>query len=150
MRLDLLTDAAVHRLRQRMPDAAIETDLQPCLVHVDPAAVDHAVSNLIDNALKWNTADGAVHVTVGDGRVSVTDHGPGIKEEDLAHIFERFYRAPAARAMPGAGLGLAIVGSVAHANAGTVDVRTGPSGSTFVLAFPDVEPGAELTCRPRR
>jgi two-component system sensor histidine kinase MprB len=74
-------------------------------------------------------------VVVENGRVSVTDHGPGIADDDLPRIFERFYRAPAARGMPGAGLGLAIVGGVAHANKGTIAVQTGPHGSTFTLAF---------------
>jgi two-component system sensor histidine kinase MprB len=136
VRLDLLTEVAVRRLRQRLPHAAtIDSELRPCLVDVDPAAVDHAIANLIENALKWSPPDTAVRVTVDNGRVRVTDHGPGITQEDLPHIFERFYRAPAARAMPGSGLGLAIVGSVAHANNGTVDVETGPGGSTFQLAF---------------
>ena len=136
VRLDLLTDEAVRRMRQRVPDAAIDTELHPCLVHVDPAAVDHAISNLVDNAIKWTPPGAAVRVVVEDGQVSVTDHGPGIADEDLPHIFERFYRAPAAQGMPGAGLGLAIVGGVAHANDGTVAVRTGPHGSAFTLAFP--------------
>ncbi len=136
VRLDLLTSEAVHRVRQRIPHAAIAADLQPCLVHVDPAGVDHAVCNLIDNAIKWNPPDGAVQVTVADACVSVTDHGPGIPDEDLPHIFERFFRAPAARGMPGAGLGLAIVARIAQANDATADVRTGPDGSTFTLAFP--------------
>jgi two-component system, OmpR family, sensor histidine kinase MprB len=136
VRLDLLTSEAVHRVRQRAPHTAITTDLRSCLVHVDPAGVDHAICNLIDNAIKWNPPDGAVHVVVADAHVSVTDHGPGIADQDLPRIFERFYRAPAARGMPGAGLGLAIVGSVAQANDGTIEVRTGPDGSTFTLAFP--------------
>jgi two-component system, OmpR family, sensor histidine kinase MprB len=135
VRLDLLTDQAVRRLRQRVPHAAIDTELHPCLVHVDPAAVEHAVSNLVDNAIKWTPPDAAVRVVVENGQVRVTDHGPGITDQDLPHIFERFYRAPAARGMPGAGLGLAIVGGVAHANSGTVAVQTGPHGSTFTLAF---------------
>ena len=135
VRLDLLTGEAVHRVRQRMPRAPIVVDLQPCLVHVDPAGVDHAICNLIDNAIKWNPPDVAVHVAVAEAHVSVTDHGPGIPDEDLPHIFERFYRAPAARGMPGAGLGLAIVARIAQANDATADVRTGPDGSTFTLAF---------------
>ena len=135
VRLDLLTDEVVRHLRQRVPHTAIETDLHPCLVHVDPAAVDHAVSNLVHNAIKWTPPGAAVRVVVENGQVSVTDHGPGIADADLPHIFERFYRAPAARGMPGAGLGLAIVGGVAHANNGTVAVQTGPHGSTFTLAF---------------
>ena len=136
VRLDLLTDEAVRRLRQRVPDGAIDTELHPCLVHIDPAAVDHAISNLVDNAIKWTPAEASVRVVVDSGQVSVTDHGPGIADADLPHIFERFYRAPAARGMPGAGLGLAIVGGVAQANNGTVAVQTGPHGSTFRLAFP--------------
>jgi two-component system sensor histidine kinase MprB len=72
------------------------------------------------------------------------DHGPGIADEDLPRIFERFYRAPAARAMPGAGLGLAIVARIAQANDATADVRTGPDGSTFTLAFPPDPRSAEV------
>jgi len=139
VRLDLLTAQAVRRLRQRGPHAVIEAGLSPCLVYVDPAAVDHAVGNLIDNAIKWSPPGAAVGVVVEDGRVVVSDRGPGIADEDLPHIFERFYRAPDARGMPGAGLGLAIVGSVAQANEGTVEVRTGPAGSAFTLAFPPLE-----------
>ena len=143
--LDLLTDQAVRRLRQRVPHAAIDTELHPCLVHVDPAAVEHAVSNLVGNALKWTPPDAAVRVIVENGRMSVTDHGPGIADEDLPHIFERFYRAPAARGMPGAGLGLAIVGGVAQANNGTVAVQTGPHGSTFTLAFHSLPSAVEVS-----
>ncbi len=147
VRLDLLTSEAVHRVRQRAPHAPIAADLQPCLVHVDPAGVDHAICNLIDNAIKWNPPDGAVHVVVADAHVSVTDHGPGIPDEDLPHIFERFYRAPAARGQPGAGLGLAIVARIAQANDATADVRTGPDGSTFTLAFPPRPRAAEVSPR---
>jgi len=142
--LDQLISEAVHRVRQRAPHAAIVADLEPCLVHVDPAGVDHAIGNLIDNAIKWNPPDIAVRVVVADAHVSVTDHGPGIPDEDLPHIFERFYRAPAARGMPGAGLGLAIVARIAQANDATVDVRTGVDGSTFTLAFPPYPRAAEV------
>jgi two-component system sensor histidine kinase MprB len=109
--------------------------LRPCLVEVDPNAVDRAISNLIDNAIKWNANNAAVRVVVDNGQLSVTDHGPGIPDADLPLIFERFYRAPAARGMPGAGLGLAIVGSIAEANNATLNVQTGPAGSTFTLGF---------------
>jgi two-component system sensor histidine kinase MprB len=149
VRLDLLASEAVHRARQRRPQATIAADLRLCLVHVDPAGADHAIGNLIDNAIKWSPPDGTVRVAVGDGHVSVTDHGPGVADEDLPRIFERFYRAPAARGMPGSGLGLAIVGSVARANGGTVDVRTGPRGSTFTLAFP-AHPGTVEAGQPEQ
>jgi two-component system sensor histidine kinase MprB len=136
VRLDLLTADVVRRLQQRSPGVVLHPTLEPCLVHVDAAAVDRAIGNLVDNGIKWSPPGGAVHVDVGAGQISVRDHGPGIAAEDLPHIFERFYRAPAARGMPGAGLGLAIVGQVAQANGGTVGVRTGRAGSTFTLAFP--------------
>ena len=145
VRLDLLTEQAVHRLRERVRHAIIAAELRPCLVHVDPAAVDHAISNLVDNAIKWSPPDAAVRVVVENGRVLVSDHGPGITHEDLPYIFERFYRATDARGMPGAGLGLAIVGSVAEANQGTVEVRTGPGGSTFTLAFPPLRNAGEFS-----
>jgi two-component system, OmpR family, sensor histidine kinase MprB len=148
VRLDLLTDQAVHRLRQRVPHAVIDAELHPCLVHVDPAAVDHAVSNLVDNAIKWSPPGTAVRVVVENGRVLVSDRGPGVAPEDLPRIFERFYRAPDARGRPGAGLGLAIVGSVAQANQGTVEVRTGPGGSTFTLAFPPLRDTGEYPVEP--
>ena len=131
-RLDLLVLGVIDRTRHR---CRVQADLEACVVDVDPAAVERAVANLIDNAVKWSAPDDPVHVTVADGRVSVTDHGPGIAEQDLPHIFERFYRASAARGMPGAGLGLAIVGEVAKAHHGSVTVDTGPQGSSFVLDF---------------
>jgi two-component system sensor histidine kinase MprB len=135
VRLDQLADDAARRLRSRTDSVAIETDLRPCLVDVDPAAVHRAITNLVENAVKWSPAEGTVRVFVEDGRIAVVDRGPGIPDADLPHIFERFYRAPAARGMPGAGLGLAIVGSVAEANDATLTVRSGPDGSTFTLAF---------------
>jgi two-component system, OmpR family, sensor histidine kinase MprB len=144
VRLDLLTGQAVRRLRQRAPHAVIDAELRPCLVHVDPAAVDHAVSNLVDNAVKWSPPGTAARVVVENGRVAVSDRGPGIAPEDLPHIFERFYRAADARGMPGAGLGLAIVGRVAQAGHGTVEVRTGPAGSTFILAFAPLPDAGEF------
>jgi two-component system sensor histidine kinase MprB len=140
VRLDLLTADVVCRLQQRSPGVTVHTVLEACLVHVDPAAVDRAIGNLVDNAIKWSPLGGGVLVDVRAGKVSVVDDGPGVAAEDVPHIFERFYRSPAARGMPGAGLGLAIVGQVAYANGGTVDMRTSPAGSTFILAFPPLAP----------
>ena len=114
---------------------------------IDPAAVDHAIGNLLDNAVKWGPPEVAVRVVVENGRVLVSDQGPGIGPEDLPHIFERFYQAPGAQGMPGAGLGLAIVGSVTKANEGTVEVQTGPGGSTFTIAFPPLREPVESEAR---
>ena len=79
-----------------------------------------AVGNLLDNAVKWSPPGQPVEVAVAAGEVTVRDHGPGIAEEDLPHVFDRFYRAPAARGLPGSGLGLAIVKHVADAHGGSI------------------------------
>jgi len=60
--------------------------------------------------------------------VTVRDHGPGIAEDDLPHVFDRFYRARAARGLPGSGLGLAIVKQVAEAYGGSVVAESAPGG----------------------
>lgn len=101
----------------------------------DPDALDRAISNLIDNAAKWRPPGAPVRVFVADARVEVADAGPGIPDADVPHVFERFYRAPAARGLPGAGLGREIVGRAAQANGGIMDVQTGPSGSAFTLTL---------------
>ena len=85
------------------------------------------MQNLIDNACKF-AATGAIEVTVLNGAVSVRDHGPGLVEADIPHLFDRFYRSVQMRGMPGSGLGLAIVKSVAEAHGGTVFARNAEGG----------------------
>ena len=96
-----------------------------------PNALGSAIANLIDNAVKWSPAGEPVEVTVKDATVTVRDHGPGIDPADLPHIFDRFYRAPAARTLPGSGLGLAIVRQVAEAHGGTVRAEPAAGGGTL-------------------
>jgi two-component system sensor histidine kinase MprB len=96
-----------------------------------------AISNLLDNAVKWSPDSAPVEVTVRDGTVTVRDHGPGIAAVDLPHVFDRFYRAAGARKLPGSGLGLAIVRQVAEAHGGTVTAeRADGGGSIFTLHLP--------------
>ena len=92
-----------------------------------PKALERAISNLLDNALKFDTGSGAVGVSVTGDRVEVSDRGPGIDPDDSPKIFDRFFRADAARSMPGSGLGLAIVAEVAavHGGVGFVEARAG-------------------------
>jgi two-component system sensor histidine kinase MprB len=75
---------------------------------------------------------GEVEVGVRAGEVSVRDHGPGIAEEDLPYVVDRFYRAPSARGLPGSGLGLAIVRQVAQAHGGTVVAERAEGGGTVM------------------
>ena len=84
----------------------------------EPDRIARAVTNLVGNAIKWSPEGGQVDVTLTGGVLSVRDHGPGFEEADLPHVFERFYRASAARSTPGSGLGLAIVAQAAEAHGG--------------------------------
>jgi two-component system sensor histidine kinase MprB len=85
-----------------------------------PSSLQRAISNLIDNADKWSPPDGVIEVELSEGRVEVADHGPGIREQDLRHIFDRFYRATEARTLPGSGLGLSIVKEIVAQHGGEV------------------------------
>jgi two-component system sensor histidine kinase MprB len=105
-------------------------------VRVDPVLVERAVGNLLDNAAKYSPPGAPIEVTVRDGSVVVSDHGPGIAAEDLPRVFDRFYRAAAARAKPGAGLGLAIVREAAEAHGGTATAENGATGARFRLTLP--------------
>jgi len=90
--------------------------------HVEgrPTSLQRAISNLIDNADKWSPPDGTIDVTLSPGRVEVADHGPGIDQEDVNRVFDRFYRATKARTLPGSGLGLSIVREVVAQHGGDV------------------------------
>ncbi|NUR85916.1 MAG: sensor histidine kinase, partial [Nonomuraea sp.] len=136
-RLDLVAERAVARAAARAPHVRLRADLAESLVHADPDAVERAVANLIDNAVKWSPPDGEVLVrVVRPGTLSVSDQGPGIAPEDLPHVFDRFYRAPAARSLPGSGLGLAIVRQIAEAHGGAVTAEPLTPGTRFVLRLP--------------
>jgi two-component system sensor histidine kinase MprB len=130
VRLDLLTAAAVERAGRDHPGVTFATDLEETVVHGVPETIERAVANLLDNATKWSPPGGRVEVGVRNGEVSVRDHGPGIDEEDLPYIFDRFYRARSARGMPGSGLGLAIVRQVAEAHRGEVSAAPAEGGGT--------------------
>jgi two-component system sensor histidine kinase MprB len=117
-------------VRRNRPGISFKTELEESLVHGVPASLERAVANLLDNAAKWSPADGEVEVAVSDGTVSVRDYGPGIDEEDLPYVFDRFYRARSARGMAGSGLGLAIVRQVAEAHGGNVVAERAEGGGT--------------------
>jgi two-component system, OmpR family, sensor histidine kinase MprB len=130
LRLDTLVAEAVDRARRHAPGLVFETDLAPTVVAAVPDRLDRAVSNLLDNAIKWSPDGGPVEIRVADGEVTVRDHGPGIAAADLPHVFDRFYRGTDARDRPGSGLGLAIVRQVAEAHGGSVAAEPGSGGGT--------------------
>jgi two-component system sensor histidine kinase MprB len=136
VRLDHIAEESVAAAGRRSGRPLL-AELSPTIVAGSPAALGRAISNLIDNALKWGPSGTPVEVTVQNGVVAVRDHGPGIAEEDLPYIFDRFYRATSARGLPGSGLGLAIVRQIADAHGGTVTASPAAGGgSVFTLRLP--------------
>jgi two-component system sensor histidine kinase MprB len=132
VRLDLVAEEAIRRTTRNHPEIPIEADLQPWTMVGQPASLERAIGNLLDNAAKWSPAGSPVEVKLADGELTVRDHGPGIAAEDVPHVFERFYRATSARSMPGSGLGLAIVQQVADAHHGSVAVEEAPGGGALL------------------
>ena len=125
VRLDELVSAAIGRARVRTPRVAFRANLSESVVRGSRSQLDRAVSNLLDNAAKWSDS---VDVSVAGTEVTVRDHGPGIAEQDLPHVFDRFYRAANARHLPGSGLGLAIVRQVAQSHGGEATAENAPDG----------------------
>jgi two-component system sensor histidine kinase MprB len=129
VRLDLAVADALARARLHAPDCELGFEAEPCIVRASPSRLDRAIANLLDNACKWNPpAAGPIEVCVRDGRVEVRDRGPGFAAEDLPRVFDRFFRAPAARGRPGSGLGLAIVRQMAETHGGSVHAANDPGG----------------------
>ena len=96
------------------------------------ASIERAVTNLLDNAAKFDPSDGAISISVNHGRIAVRDRGAGIAAADLDHVFDRFYRAVSARSQPGSGLGLSIVAEVASALGGSTFAENHPDGGAIV------------------
>ncbi len=143
VQLDELVEDAVARAARLAPQNTFTTELEPTVVRGVPGRLERAVANVLDNAVKWSPPGATVEVAVAHGAVTVRDHGPGIAEEDVPHIFDRFYRSAQARAMPGSGLGLAIVNRVVDEHGGTAAVAPADGGGTIVrLAFPEIAPAA--------
>ena len=141
VRLDELTATAVARAQRRAPGIDFVTELQAVMVTGRAGRIDRAITNVIDNAVKWSPPGATVEVSVAGGEVVVRDHGPGIAAADLPHVFNRFYRSGDAHKLPGSGLGLAIVRQVVDTHGGTVSAERPPDGGTRLrLWFPESAP----------
>jgi two-component system sensor histidine kinase MprB len=132
---------AVERVTRRAPHVHFVTDARPWLLPGDPQALERAVTNLLDNAAKWSPPGGTVTTSLDGGVLCVSDQGPGIADQDLPHVFDRFYRSAEARTLPGSGLGLAIVRHAVERHGGTVTAARAPEGGTLMVArFPSSRP----------
>ena len=146
VRLDAIVGDTVQRTRRRAADVVFDVELEPTLIVGEPERVGRAVTNLLDNARKWSPPRGTVQVRLADGVLSVRDHGPGFTEEDLPHVFDRFYRAQRSRGQPGSGLGLASVRQAAEAHGGWARAANADGGGallrvSFGAAASELTPG---------
>jgi two-component system sensor histidine kinase MprB len=132
VRLDWIVAFAVERAAVNWPRVRFAADLRESTVVAQASRLDRAISNLLDNAGKWSPPGDVVEVQVVDHEVTVRDHGPGIDAADLPYVFDRFWRAPAARALPGSGLGLSIVRQVAETHHATVTAELPEDGGTLM------------------
>ena len=131
VRLDDVVASVVERFERRT-GRTVALDLQPERVSVRRPLIERALSNLLDNAHKFSPQDEPIEVSLRDGTVEVRDHGSGIDEADRDLVFDRFYRAAAARTTPGSGLGLSIVKQVVEDHGGSVFVREAADGGSVV------------------
>ncbi len=128
--LEETVEAALRRARLRGRELTITADLQPWYVRAEPTALERAVVNILDNAVKFSPEGGTIEVALADGVLTVRDHGPGIPAEELPHVFDRFWRSPSARALPGSGLGLSIVARTVQQAGGEVTLAPAEGGGT--------------------
>jgi two-component system, OmpR family, sensor histidine kinase MprB len=134
---DLAREVGERFARRSGRELVIDVDVSR--VVAQHAAVQRAVSNLLDNAHKFDDSDAPIELRVRHGSLTVLDRGPGIPPDELEHVFERFHRATAAQQMPGSGLGLSIVRDVVRRNGGDVRVSNREGGGAAVgFALPEV------------
>jgi two-component system sensor histidine kinase MprB len=123
---------------QRRTGRQIDVTTDGTTAVVQTGSVERAISNLIDNAVKFDTTGAPIQVTVLNGRLTVADRGPGIAEAELDQIFQRFHRSAEARTLPGSGLGLSIVAKVASDHGGEVFAANRSGGGAEVgFLLPD-------------
>jgi two-component system, OmpR family, sensor histidine kinase MprB len=127
-------DRSLERVRRRRNDIQFDVEVIPWQVYGDAAGLSRAALNLMDNAAKWSPPGGHVGVRMrqldpSHAELVVSDHGPGIPPHERRLVFERFYRSMTARALPGSGLGLAMVKQVVLNHGGLLRVEdTVPGG----------------------
>jgi two-component system sensor histidine kinase MprB len=141
-RLDDVVEECVETARTyaRIKNVIIEVDLETSMVVGRRDRLVRAISNLLTNAIKFTPEGGEIRVATSAGLITVSDSGPGVAPEDIEHIFNRFWRSPLSRALPGSGLGLSIVDQVVSELGGSVAVDRDPQlgGARFSVTLPTV------------
>jgi two-component system, OmpR family, sensor histidine kinase MprB len=125
----------VERFRRRSGREIVIDSKDSVIAAMRVGAIDRAVSNLVDNAIKFSPDASPVEIAVAGRRVTVRDHGEGIAPADRPHIFDRFYRSTDTRTMPGSGLGLSIVAEIVRGHGGEVFVADPDEGPGIIVGF---------------
>ena len=132
-----VVESAIVRAKRRGPGLNFDVELNPLYLVGEPDTLERAVTNLLDNAVKFSPPGGTIHVHLEGDQLRIADQGPGIADEDLPHVFDRFYRSDRARNTPGTGLGLSIVAHTITAHGGQVTARrSAEGGAEFVVRLP--------------
>jgi two-component system sensor histidine kinase MprB len=132
VKLNAVAADALEAARRDWPKTEFTACLAGDVVEGSAGRLRVALKNLLDNAAKFGPPEGPVLLRVAGGEITVRDHGPGIADEDLPFVFDRFYRAAMTRSAPGSGLGLAVVSEVAASHGGTVVAEPAPRGGTVM------------------
>lgn len=121
-------------------DIRFAESAQPAMVNGDRSRLQRVAANLLDNAIKYTSRGGSITVSVkmypGNASVEISDTGIGINENDIPHIFERFYRGDKSRSTAGSGLGLSLALAIIRAHGGDITVKSTEHGSTFAFFLP--------------
>jgi two-component system sensor histidine kinase MprB len=137
VRLDRVVEESVARARRNAPNLRFVLRAEPVSVEGVAARLERAVNNLLDNATRHSPSGGTVEVEVDTTGIRVRDHGTGIEEADLPHVFDRFFRGANVRGQQGSGLGLAIVRQVTEQHGGAVSANNAPGGgAVFTMELP--------------
>ena len=129
--------AAVTRARRRGQGLRFDVELDPLFIMGESDTLERAVTNLLDNAVKFSPPGGTVRVHLEGDILRISDEGPGIADEDLPHVFDRFYRSDRARNTPGTGLGLSIVAHTVQSHGGWVKAgHAAEGGAEFTMMLP--------------
>jgi two-component system sensor histidine kinase MprB len=132
-----VVNAAIDRVRLRAHGLRFDVELNPFYLIGESDTLERAVTNLLDNAVKWSPPGGTIRVHLEGDRLRVADQGPGIAEEDLPYVFDRFYRSDTSRNAPGTGLGLSIVAQAVKMHGGWVKAgRSAQGGAEFTVQLP--------------
>jgi len=125
----------------RIKHITIDSELEASSISGRRDRLERAVSNLLTNAIKFTPENGRILVKTSNGSITVSDSGPGVNDEDRAFVFDRFWRAPSSRSLPGSGLGLSIVAQVVREFNGVVVVDKDPElgGARFTINFPVIK-----------